>query len=269
MIETITSPHNQRFKTLKKLTESADARREQLQTLLDGEHLLAAALDAGILPALLMTAPSSPPSPLLARCAGLERLELAQGLFNLLSPVKAPTGILALIDIPQTRPPDEVDFCVLLEAIQDPGNLGAMLRSAAAAGVEVAYLSPECADAWSPKVLRGGMGAHFSMHIIEHADLPAVARTFPGSVCAAALGAEHSLYQTDLRGPVAFAVGNEGMGLSSEFCATASVEFTIPMPGRMESLNAAAALAICLFERVRQNQASGTESIERQYRPAN
>lgn len=252
MTETISSPQNPRFKQLKKLADSAVSRREQGQTLLDGEHLLAAALDAGIRPALIITTPIEPPSPVLARCANVERLVLGQGLFNALSPVKNPTGILALIDIPQPQLPAKSDFCVLLETIQDPGNLGAMLRSAAAAGVDAVYLSPGCADAWSPKVLRGGMGAHFATRIIEDADLAAVALSFPGAVCAATLGAAHSLYQTDLRGAVAFAVGNEGAGLSTELRAAAGVEFTIPMPGRVESLNAAAALAVCLFERVRQ-----------------
>lgn len=252
MAETIASSQNPRYKALRKLAESADARRECRQTLLDGEHLLIAALEAGIRPQLLITPAAAMPHPLLARCADVPRLELTAGLFNLLAPVKTPTGILTLIEIPQIRPPTQLDFCVLLEAIQDPGNLGAMLRSAAAAGVNAAYLSPQCADAWSPKVLRGGMGAHFTMQVIEHADLPAIARAFSGNVCAAALGAARSLYQTDLRGAVAFAVGNEGAGLSTELRGAASVEFTIPMPGRVESLNAAAALAVCLFERVRQ-----------------
>ncbi len=252
MTETISSPQNPRFKHIKKLAESAATRHEYGQTLLDGEHLLAAALDAGIRPTLLVTTPAASAHPLLTRCAEAERLTFSQSLFNALSPVKTPTGMLALIDIPQPRPPVKADFCALLEAIQDPGNLGAMLRSAAAAGVDTVYLSPGCADAWSPKVLRGGMGAHFATRIIEDADLPAVARAFPGAVCAAALGAAHNLYQTDLRGAVAFAVGNEGAGLSAELRAVAGVEFTIPMPGRVESLNAAAALAVCLFERVRQ-----------------
>ncbi|GBL46572.1 23S rRNA (guanosine-2'-O-) -methyltransferase rlmB [Sulfuriferula multivorans] len=252
MTETISSPQNPRFKHVKKLAESAAVRHEYGQTLLDGEHLLTAALEAGIRPALLITTAAASASSLLQDCAEVERLTLSQALFNVLSPVKAPTGILALITIPQSAPPSKTNFCVLLEAIQDPGNLGAMLRSAAAAGVDVVYLSSGCADAWSPKVLRGGMGAHFATHIIENADLPAVAQAFPGAVCAATLGAAHSLYQTDLRGAVAFAVGNEGAGLSAELRAAAGVEFTIPMPGTVESLNAAAALAVCLFERVRQ-----------------
>jgi TrmH family RNA methyltransferase len=252
MPEILSSLHNPRYKQLKKLAESAATRRELGQTLLDGEHLLAAALDAGIQPRLLLTPLDAPRHALLARCPAVEQLELAPALFNALSPVKTPTGVLALIDIPTVVSPASVQFCVLLEAIQDPGNLGTMLRSAAAAGVDAVYLSPQCADAWSPRVLRAGMGAHFVMPIVEHADLCAVARDFAGAVCAAELGAAQSLFQTDLHGAVAFAVGNEGAGLSAELCAAASVQFSIPMPGQVESLNAAAALAVCLFERVRQ-----------------
>ncbi|MHB1173974.1 MAG: TrmH family RNA methyltransferase [Sulfuriferula sp.] len=252
MTETISSPQNPRFRHIKKLAESTVARREYGQIVLDGEHLLTAAMDAGLQPDLLITTPATSNHPLLSRCAAVERMTFSQALFNALSPVKTPTGILALIAIPRSPPPVKTNFCVLLEAIQDPGNLGAMLRSAAAAGVGAVYLSSGCADAWSPKVLRGGMGAHFATHIIENADLPAVAQAFPGAVCAATLGAAHNLYQTDLRGAVAFAVGNEGAGLSAELRAAAGVEFIIPMPGRIESLNAAAALAVCLFERVRQ-----------------
>ena len=252
MPETIASPHNTRYKQLKKLAESAATRRELGQTLLDGAHLLAAALDAGVQPRLLLTPLDAAPHPLLVRCVGVEHLQLAPALFNALSPVKTPTGVLALIDIPAAVLPASAPFCVLLEAIQDPGNLGTMLRSAAAAGVDAVYLSPQCADAWSPRVLRAGMGAHFVTRIIEHADLCAVARDFQGAVCAAELGAGQTLYHTDLRGAVAFAVGNEGAGLSAGLCAAARVRFSIPMPGRVESLNAAAALAVCLFERVRQ-----------------
>jgi TrmH family RNA methyltransferase len=254
MTETITSPQNPRYKQLKKLAESAATRRALGQTLLDGEHLLAAALDAGIQPHLVLTSLDAPRHSLLARCPSVEHLQLAPGLFNVLSPVKTPTGVLALIDIPAAVPPASSSFCVLLEAIQDPGNLGTMLRSAAAAGVDAVYLSPQCADAWSPRVLRAGMGAHFVMPIVEHADLCAVARDYAGAVCAAELGAAQTLYQTDLRGAVVFAVGNEGAGLSAELCAAARVRFSIPMPGRVESLNAAAALAVCLFERVRQQE---------------
>lgn len=252
MTEIIVSAHNTHFKALKKLAESTSTRREQQQTLLDGEHLLLAYLGTGQVPRQIIVAESAHDHPLLAQLPQVPVLRLAQGLFNALSPVKTPTGLMLLIDIPTPSLSATPEFIVLLETIQDPGNLGAMLRSAAAAGVEAVYLSAGCADAWSPKVLRGGMGAHFATSIVEHADLIRVAQQFQGKVCSATLNATQSLFSADLTGPVAFAVGNEGAGLSPQLRAAASYEFSIPMPGNVESLNAAAALAVCVFERVRQ-----------------
>ncbi|MBU3736497.1 MAG: RNA methyltransferase, partial [Methylobacterium sp.] len=102
-----------------------------------------------------------------------------------------------------------------------------------------------------PKALRAGMGAHFRLAIVERADLPAVARSFHGQVLATCMDGE-PLYQCDMRGPLALMVGNEGAGLSDVLMAAATRRVTIPMPGGMESLNAAIAAAVCLFERVRQ-----------------
>jgi TrmH family RNA methyltransferase len=248
----ISSVHNPQYKALKKLADSASERRELGQTLLDGEHLLLSYLATGRVPRLVIVTESAEQHPLLARLTDVPVMALSQGLFNALSPVKTPTGLLLLIDIPQGVAPVDSKFIVLLEAIQDPGNLGAMLRSAAAAGVDTVYLSAGCADAWSPKVLRGGMGAHFATQIIEHADLIAVAQQFDGIVCATALNAPHSLFQTDLTQKVGFAIGNEGAGLSAQLRAVTNCAISIPMPGQVESLNAAAALAVCVFERVRQ-----------------
>ncbi|MDH4235333.1 MAG: RNA methyltransferase, partial [Gallionella sp.] len=145
-------------------------------------------------------------------------------------------------------------FALLLEDIQDPGNLGSMLRSAAAAGCDAVFLSTSCADAWSPKVLRAAMGGHFALAIHERQDLTSVAKVFPGTLLAASLQARHSLYDCDLRGNVAFLVGNEGAGLSAGLLELATQTITIPMRGKIESLNAAAATAICLFEAARQRQ---------------
>ena len=248
----ISSAHNPQYKALKKLAESASARREQGQTLLDGEHLILGYLATNQQPCLVIVAESAASHPLLTQLTKVPVLLLAQGLFNALSPVKTPTGLLLLVDIPQGVAPVDARFIVLLEAIQDPGNLGTMLRSATAAGVDAVYLSAGCADAWSPKVLRGGMGAHFATQIIEQADLIAIAQAFDGIVCATALDAPNSLFHTDLTGKVGFAIGNEGAGLSAPLRAVTKCAITIPMPGQIESLNAAAALAVCVFERVRQ-----------------
>ncbi|GAB4118749.1 MAG: RNA methyltransferase [Sideroxydans sp.] len=253
----ITSRDNSFFKSLRKLAESSRARREAGQTLLDGPHLLRAWLDAGLRPLHLLlndrAQQDTETAGLLARCADIPRTVLDDALFARLSELKSPTGLLALIAVPQ---PSIVaahsQFILLLEDIQDPGNLGSILRSAAAAGCDAVFLSPGCADAWSPKVLRAGMGGHFCLSIHEHADLLAVARAFTGKLLAASLQAERSLYTCNLRGKLGFAIGNEGAGLSPALQQGVQECFIIPMPGRVESLNAAAATAVCLFEALRQ-----------------
>lgn len=186
---------------------------------------------------------------------------LPDSLFRDVSTVKTATGLMAVVQIPSPeaipvqKERKEESFCVLLEAIQDPGNVGSILRSAAAAGASDVYLSEGSTDAWSPKTLRAAMGAHFLVRIHEGADLAGVASAFRGKVIATILGAKKSLYQMQLTGPVAFVFGNEGAGLTDELLQAAHERITIPMPGGAESLNAAAAAAVCFFERVRQMEA--------------
>lgn len=252
----LTSRSNATYQALRALAEDRRARRRAGATLLDGEHLLEAGLAAGIQPQRLIFAASAMQDRLAAwraRLPEVPALLLSDALFAALSPVDTPTGVLAEITIP-TRKCADARFVVLLEDIQDPGNLGALLRTAAAAGVDQVWLSTACADAWSPKALRGGQGAHFQLAIQERADLLAVARGFPGVLHAAVLGAPATLYDLPLQGTVGFAFGNEGAGLSAALCA-ATQPFSIPMSGRVESLNVAAAAAICLFERLRQMRA--------------
>ncbi len=253
----IRSRDNPFFKELVKLAGSSRQRDKARQTLLDGAHLLAAYLGSGHLPQqILLNATAlrdTEIAALLERAKAVQVTQLDGKLFAELSELKTPTGILALIELPE--PDGDVSdsrFALLLEDIQDPGNLGSMLRSAAAAGCDAVFLSKGCADAWSPKVLRAAMGGHFALAIYEQQNLPEVAKTFPGTLLAASLQAAHSLYDCDLRGNLAFMIGNEGAGLSDGLLALATQQFTIPMPGKIESLNAAAATAICLFEAVRQ-----------------
>jgi TrmH family RNA methyltransferase len=158
--------------------------------------------------------------------------------------------------VPTPRPPasDGGDFCILLEDVQDPGNAGSILRTASAAGVTHAFLSRHCAFAWAPKVMRAGMGAHFHLEIHEDVDLPAWAvryRARGGQVIATVRDGGTDLYRAALARPIGLAIGNEGAGLSPALVAASSARVTIPMPGGMESLNAAAAAAVTLFECVR------------------
>ncbi|MDP4029094.1 MAG: RNA methyltransferase [Gallionella sp.] len=253
----IQSRDNPFFKELVKLADSARQRGKANQTLLDGAHLLAAYLGSGKQPQhILLDAAAlhdEEIAALLKRAADVPITQLDDRLFAELSELKTPTGILALIDIPQPAGTiADNRFALLLEDIQDPGNLGSMLRSAAAAGCDAVFLSTGCADAWSPKVLRAAMGGHFVLDIHERQDLSGVAKAFTGTLLAASLQASRSLYDCDLRGKVALLIGNEGAGLSDGLLNLATQAITIPMPGKIESLNAAAATAICLFEVVRQ-----------------
>ncbi len=168
-------------------------------------------------------------------------------------------SVLAVVATPRPALAAFADFCLLLDDVQDPGNVGSMLRSAAAAGVAQVLLSTHCAFAWSPKVLRAGQGAHFCVDIHEDVDLPEWARTFRaagGDVVAAVAAGGSPLFAAPLAGRVALAIGNEGAGVSADLAVQATQRVTIPMPGRVESLNAAAAAAVCLFECVRQQTAA-------------
>ena len=141
---------------------------------------------------------------------------------------------------------------VMLDNLQDPGNLGSILRSAAAAGVEYVFCSRGTAFAWSPKVLRAGMGAHFLLKIFENADLDELIRKARVPVLATSSHADKLLYEIDLKSPVAWLFGHEGKGVSAELLALASYRVAIPHRGAVESLNVAASAAVCLFEQVRQ-----------------
>lgn len=268
----IQSRDNPFFKKLVKLAGSARQRGKENLTLLDGAHLLAAYLDAGLMPRhILLNAAAlrdAEITALLGRLNGVPVTQLDDRLFAELSELKTPTGILALIAMPQPGVTVvQSRFALLLEDIRDPGNLGSILRSAAAAGCDAVFLSGGCADAWSPRVLRAAMGGHFALRIYEQQNLADVANAFcaqpsggspanrtAGILLATVLQATHSLYGCDLRGTVAFLIGNEGAGLSGDLLSLATQTITIPMPGKAESLNAAAAAAICLFEAVRQRQ---------------
>ncbi len=253
-LKVITSPDNPRVKQLRKMASSARERRKAGQTLLDGVHLLVAMADAGLRPQLIAVREGrerdSEITTCLARFPDVTCLLLSARLFDAVSPVEHPVGIVALMEIPR---PAESDYqCgVLLENIQDPGNLGSIMRTAAAAGADAIYLSRGCAEAWSPKAMRAAMGAHFVIAIHEQQDLAALTARFE-TIVATRLEGEQSLYALDLSGSVAFMFGNEGAGLSDEAAACATHAVRIPMPGKVESLNVAAAAAACLFERVRQ-----------------
>lgn len=251
----ISSRDNPHYKRLKKLAESARARRQSRTTLLDGPHLIEACLQAGgKLLTVVRSAAAGPGAAeaFAATSPDARLLILSEALFTAVSPVATPSGVLAEAAWLSPATPEGVPLVVLLEDIQDPGNLGSLLRSAAAAGASAAVLNPGCADPWSPKTLRGGQGAQFFLPLAETGDLGSWLAGKPLQSVALSLHAKTSLYELDLTRPTALLLGNEGAGLSPGLLATVQVHVRIPMPGRVESLNVGAAAAAALFEAVRQ-----------------
>jgi TrmH family RNA methyltransferase len=261
-MKTVASRDNAAYKSLARLVSNGSERRRAGLSMLDGAHLLAAFLDSGALPEEIAVNRAGLADPEIARllersCAARTTL-LSDALFESLSTVDSPTGVIACVKTPVgAKVPVDASLVLFLENIQDPGNVGTLLRSAAAAGAGHVLLSATSAFAWSPKVLRAGMGAHFAVNIVEGANAEEFLARYRGATVALAGEARASLYDLDLRPPTAFFVGNEGSGLSEGVRRAASVRARIPMPGRVESLNAGSAGSICLFEAVRQRAVGG------------
>ena len=254
----ITSRDNPIFKQLKRLAESSRERRKEGKTLLDGAHLVNDYMQAFGEPLQLIIAEgqsSREVTGMIQDLSEVPTIMVTTLMFAELSPVVSPTGLVAMVNTPTIPPPEKIDFALMLEDIQDPGNLGSLFRSAAAAGVNIVYLSQGCAEAWSPKALRGGQGAQFRLPIMERADLIAEIQAFKqaqnGQVLATTMQGE-SLFQQDLKTSTAFIMGNEGAGLSPSIIDASTRRVSVPMKDSVESLNVTSAASVCLFETFRQ-----------------
>jgi len=261
-VKLIASRANAQFKALRQLATETRAQRRSQRCLIDGSHLVAAYCDKRGLPEQLIVSEhglaQAEIKALVERLGADGRVDcllLKDSLFDSLSQLATPAGIMALVRIPEA--PSAVAAgasCLLLDALQDAGNVGAILRSAAAAGIRDVFFGPGCASAWMPRVLRAAQGAHFDLALREQADLRQVAESYCGIVVAATAQAGENLFQLDLTGPIAWLFGNEGGGISPALLAAATRRASIPMAAGSESLNVAAAAAVCLFEELRQKQ---------------
>lgn len=253
----ISSRDNPNFRALRAL---GDDPRRHGRALVDGIHLVATCLGRGVDVVQLLVSDSGLHHPeiagLLAGAGGVDRLLLSDSLFRDIAGVATPTGIAAVIAIPSASGAVCAGDALLLDAVQDAGNVGAILRTAAAAGVRDVLLGRGCAGAWTPRVLRAGQGAHFSLAIREQVDLAAAIATGNATSIATVAHDGASIYELDLRGPLFWLVGNEGAGVSAGLIAAAGLRATIPLAGGAESLNVAAATAVCLFEAKRQRLAA-------------
>jgi TrmH family RNA methyltransferase len=248
----ISSRDNPRVRRWRDLVRDAAERRKEKSAVIEGAHLVAACIDSGTpIKAMILSKTGGQRAEIasLAERSGKVPVELADSLFRLIADTEAPAGIAAEIALPSAKIELKgAASCLFLEGIQDAGNAGTILRSAAAFGIRHAVLGVGCADTWSPKVLRAGMGAHFAMTIQENADLAAAMESFGGKVACTVPRGGTPLADADLSGRIGWLFGAEGQGVSEALAARAALRVTIPMPGGGESLNVAAAAAICFYE---------------------
>jgi TrmH family RNA methyltransferase len=179
--------------------------------------------------------------------------EISPNLMKSLSGTETPQGILAILQFSKLPITELPNFLLIPDQIRDPGNLGTLLRSAAAAGVQAALIPPETTDAFAPKVVRAGMGAHFQLPIHEMSweEIGKVVRSKGLKVFLADMDGQ-PCWETDLRQPIALVIGGEAEGVSESARKLADATIGIPMAGNVESLNAGAAGAVLMFEVVRQ-----------------
>ena len=251
----IESKDNPKIKHLRGLIEQQSYRKKQQQTILEGTHLCLAWLDASRPIQSIFTTEKALFHPdfehIQAQYKGYIFV-ISESLYKDLSTLGTSLSCLAVIDLPRSS--HAIDFeadTLILDGIQDPGNVGTLLRSAAAANIRQIVCTAGTASLWSPRVLRAGMGAHFSLHIYEQVELERILEKFRIPVFATSSHEATSLYEQDLVEPCVWILGNEGQGVS-DFALTHAKAITIPQPGGQESLNVAVAGSICLFEMVRQ-----------------
>ena len=183
---------------------------------------------------------------------GVEVELVAPHVMQNTSNTKSPQGVLLVLSTASITLPSKLDCVLVLDSLRDPGNLGSILRSANAAGVEQVILAPKTVDPYNPKVVRGAMGAHFRLPIVA-LSWPEIAETLVGvHVLLADVRAERAYYEVDWTQPSALIIGGEAHGASREASELAAAAITIPMPGEAESLNAAMAASVILFEAARQ-----------------
>ncbi len=256
----ITSIHNPRVKLVRALQTQGKARRATGQIVLEGVRLLSEALAAGARPHFalhtLPFAQSAAAADLLTelQAQGVPCLPVTDSVMAHAAQTQTPQGILAVLPMPVLPFPNAPSLLLALDGLAEAGNLGTVLRSAAAAGVEGVLLLPNCVDPFNPKALRAAMGAHFRIPI-QHTTWPWIAAEWPDLPFYLADPAAEMPYDAvDWRRPAALIIGGEAHGASAAARQQAAQAIAIPMANAAESLNAAAAAAVILFEAQRQRR---------------
>ncbi len=267
----ITSVHNPRIRQIKNLLANKKDRYAQRLFVIEGLRLVEDAFLCGVIPQFVLTGPDLSPRGEKIALDLYRKGVLVEGttrkIMESISDTENPQGLLAIVPFLEKPIPADFHFAVLADTIRDPGNLGTILRSAAGAGVQAALLSPACVDPYNPKVVRAGMGAHFRLPVLQADwnDLAQILKQRPGqpalTVISTQAAGKKVYWEVDMKQPVCVVVSSEAEGTSLKAIELSDEFARIPMPGQIESLNAAAAASILMFEVVRQrSNAGGTQS---------
>ncbi|CAM3702412.1 TrmH family RNA methyltransferase [Bordetella tumulicola] len=255
----VASRENPQFKQLHRLAQHAGRRHER--AILEGVHLCQAWLACAEAPALAVFDTERLDRPELAALLAAvtdvlpahQVLTLTPQLLHYLETVETGQGVLFVVDPPSPELPERLaEPMVWLDRVQDPGNVGTILRSCAAVGIRRVVMSAGCAAAWSPKVLRGGQGAHFALTVHEQVDLAACVDRLDVPLAVTTLEDAQDLYATALPRACAWVFGHEGQGVAVDLQRAATLRVRIDHAPAVESLNVGIAAALCLFEQRRQ-----------------
>jgi TrmH family RNA methyltransferase len=256
----ITSIKNDKVQRVRSLQSRRRTRRKEGTFVIEGVRLCQEAARARVVPQLVLYTPSTAQDPRVAALlstwaeADVPAYEVTEAVMEACSDTESPQGVLAVVPQPAFPHLAYPTLTLVLDRLRDPGNLGTILRTALAAGVDQVLLAPGTVDATNPKVVRAGAGAHFRLPMAVQG-WNGIAQAVAGSrVYLAAAGGERTYTEVDWRGPVTLIIGGEAFGASEEARILTDGTVSIPMASHVESLNAAVATAVILFEVVRQRR---------------
>lgn len=260
----ITSTRNPKIQYIRKLQSQARFRREKAAFVVEGVRLVEEALKSNwdTLLVLHTQGLDKRGKELLRELEGRNTpiVEVNSRIFGTVSDTQTPQGILAVVSLPDISLPEGIDFLLIADSVRDPGNLGTILRTAAAAGVGAVLLASGTVDAFSPKVVRAGMGAHFKIPVLS-TDWTEIRKYLSSKgkedfykIYLADAGGGQVYTQADFTSPTALIIGGEAQGAGAQAMEIMHERLHIPMPGNAESLNVAIAAAILMFEVVRQRE---------------
>ena len=252
----VRSAANPQYKALRRLAHESTAWRREGKAWLEGDHLCRSAVQRGVEPLQAVFAESAWALQW-AQWPTLHRpMVLADDLFDGLSSLESPSRMAFVVSVPAPDALDPAASTVVLDRLQDAGNVGAILRSAAAFGFRQVVALRGTAALWSPKVLRAGMGAHFGLQLFDAAD-PQLLDSLAVPLIATSSHAGELLHRAQLPWPCAWVLGHEGQGVSQAVSSRAALAVRIVQPGGEESLNVASAAAICLHASAAARHADG------------